>query len=88
MHDLHKLKSALVRELEEYGRKGDMSKASLDMVDKLAHAAKNVAKVIESCDGEEEVKEEASDVYVKPDGSYRTIGAHTKEELIRLIESM
>lgn len=52
MHDLYKLKDSLVEELEKLGKQ-DLSKSSLDTIDKLAHAAKNVAKVIECCEDEE-----------------------------------
>lgn len=47
MHELYELKDRLVKELEEYGRKGDLSAGSLDVVDKLAHSVKNICKVIE-----------------------------------------
>ncbi len=53
MHDLYKLKETLVKELEEMGKSGDLSKSALEDIDKLAHAAKNVAKVIEACEEEE-----------------------------------
>jgi len=53
MHDLYKLKETLVKELEDYGKSGDLSKSALDDIDKLAHAAKNVTKVIEACEEEE-----------------------------------
>ena len=52
MHDLYKLKDNLVKELEDLGKQ-DLSKGNLDTVDKLAHAAKNVAKVIECCEKDE-----------------------------------
>ena len=52
MHDLYKLKDNLVNELEELGKQG-LGKSNLETVDKLAHAAKNVAKVIECCEKEE-----------------------------------
>ena len=42
MHNLYKLKGMLVNELEEYGKRGEMNKATLDAVNKIAHAAKNV----------------------------------------------
>ena len=48
MDDLYKLKSMLCDELSEYGKKGDLTAGSLDVVDKLAHAAKNVEKLIEA----------------------------------------
>ena len=50
MHDLYNLKEMLVKELEEFGKSGNLSKTSLDTIDKLAHATKNVAKVIECCE--------------------------------------
>lgn len=50
MHDLYELKDRLVKELENYGKKGDLSAGSLDVVDKLAHAAKNLCKVIEDAE--------------------------------------
>ena len=52
MHDLYKLKEDLVKELGELGKQG-VTKSSLESIDKLAHAAKNVAKVIESCEEEQ-----------------------------------
>ena len=53
MHDLYKLKEMLVKELEDYGKRGDLSKNALEDIDKLAHAAKNIAKVIEACEQDE-----------------------------------
>lgn len=47
MEELYKLKEMLCSELEEYGRKGEMSAGSLEIVDKLAHAVKNIDKIIE-----------------------------------------
>lgn len=47
MHDLYELKETLCRKLEEYGRKGDITASSLEVIDKLAHAVKNIGKVIE-----------------------------------------
>lgn len=53
MHELNNLKTMLVRELEEHGKSGNFTKTSLDTIDKLAHAAKNVCKVIEACESDE-----------------------------------
>ena len=53
MHDLYKLKETLVKELEDYGKRGDLSKNALEDIDKLAHSAKNIAKVIEACEQDE-----------------------------------
>ena len=52
MHDLKNLKDMLCRELSDYGRDGTLSLSSLDTIDTLAHAAKNVAKLIEYGDEE------------------------------------
>lgn len=51
MHKLYELKEMLCEELEKYGDKRDLSTGSLEVVDKLAHAIKNIDKIIES--GEE-----------------------------------
>lgn len=50
MHDIYELKEKLLKELEEYGRKG-VSTGSLDVVDKLAHTIKNLCKILEESDG-------------------------------------
>ena len=56
MHDLYKLKDMLVEELKEFGKKGELSTGSLDTIDTLAHATKNLEKVIE-CEEDEEQHE-------------------------------
>ena len=48
MHEIYELKEMLCKELEEYGKKGDLTAGSLDVVDKLAHTIKNLDKIIES----------------------------------------
>lgn len=123
MHELYKLKDSLVKELEDLGKQG-VNKSNVEMIDKLAHAAKNVGKVIECCEDEKYSNRgysrrmsyadgrsyaDASYAYpeedfVRPDGSYSRRGrsrdsmgrysseggvdAHTKEELMKLIEKM
>lgn len=67
MHELNELKEMLCNELEEYGRKGNLSSGTLDVVDKLAHAVKNLDKIIE--------KEEGGS-YEYRDGSYRGNGSY------------
>ena len=52
MHDLKNLKDMLCKELSDYGRDGSLSLSSLNTIDTLAHAAKNVAKLIEYGDEE------------------------------------
>lgn len=47
MHKLHELKEMLCEELEEYASKGKLDVGGLDIVDKLAHAVKNLDKIIE-----------------------------------------
>ena len=47
MHALYDLKDMLCKELEEYGKKGELSAGTLDIVDKLAHTIKNLDKIIE-----------------------------------------
>lgn len=60
MEKLYELKEMLCRELEKYASK-DISASNLEYVDKLAHAIKNLDKIIES-------KDEGSYAY---GGSYR-----------------
>lgn len=47
MHAIYELKEMLCEELEEYGRKGELTAGALDVVDKLAHTIKNIDKIIE-----------------------------------------
>ena len=46
MHELNQLRDKLIDELKKYSSK-DMNAAALEMVDKLAHAAKNVCKIVD-----------------------------------------
>lgn len=52
MHELYELKDKLCEELEEYGSK-EMTAGSLEVIDKLAHAIKNLDKIIEAYEEEE-----------------------------------
>lgn len=52
MQDLYKLKDMLCKELKEYGKQGELTAGTLDVVDKLAHALKNLDKVIDKMDEE------------------------------------
>lgn len=52
MHELYELKDKLLQELEEYGTK-ELSAGTLDVVDKLSHAIKNICKIIEMKEDEE-----------------------------------
>ena len=52
MKELYELKEMLMEELKKYGKKGEMSSGSLDVVDKLSHAIKNLCRIIEDAEGE------------------------------------
>jgi hypothetical protein len=49
MKELYELKERLIDELKDYGKR-DLSGSSLDMIDKLAHATKNLCKIIDDSD--------------------------------------
>lgn len=66
MHNLYKLKENIVKELEELGGQ-NLTKSNLEDIDKLAHAGKNVAKIIECCEEEE---------YSKAMGGYSRRGSY------------
>lgn len=66
MHKLYELKETLVKELERYADNQTLDLQTLDVIDKLAHAGKNVCKIIETC--EEEQYSEAMN-----GGSYRSM---------------
>lgn len=48
MDKLYELKEMLCEELEEYGSKDKLDVGGLEIVDKLAHAIKNIDKIIEA----------------------------------------
>ena len=75
MNKLVKLKKMLVNELEGFADSNTLTKNSLDMIDTLAHATKNLVKVMESCESDEFVAAEHED-------------RATKEELMKLIERL
>ena len=49
MKELHTLKERLIDELKDYG-KMELTAANLEKIDTLAHAAKNVCKIIDESD--------------------------------------
>lgn len=63
MHELYQLKEMLCKELEEYGRKGEVTANTLEIVDKLAHAVKNLGKIIEMYEEEEEYSMDGGNAY-------------------------
>lgn len=52
MHELYELRDKLCDELKEQGRKG-ISSGTIGTIDTLAHAIKNVDKIIECDEGDE-----------------------------------
>lgn len=65
MHKLHNLKKMLLESLDEFADKGVSNSTDLKTVDMMAHAAKNLGKVIEMCE------EEDSGSSFRRGGSYR-----------------
>ena len=61
---LYTLKEKLCKELDEYSGK-DLSPQSLEVIDKLCHAIKNLNKIIEKCE-----EDEYSNTYRMPYGMY------------------
>lgn len=53
MHNLYRLRDMLCEELEKFGEHDIVSSGSLELVDKLAHAIKNLDKIIECEEGGE-----------------------------------
>lgn len=51
MKGLYKLRDMLCDELEKFGENGELSAGALETVDKLAHAIKNIDKVLEGEEG-------------------------------------
>lgn len=51
MHAVYELRERLCEELEEYGKKRELSAGALDVVDKLAHTIKNLDKILECYEG-------------------------------------
>ena len=70
MHDIMNLKEMLVDELSEYGRKGELNAKTLETVDTLAHATKNLCKIIEAAE-DEEYSERGRSSYERGGSSYR-----------------
>lgn len=51
MHELYELKEKLCDELKDYGAK-EVTASNLEVIDKLAHATKNIDKIIEGYEGD------------------------------------
>lgn len=50
MQELYVLKEKLMKELCEYGKKDTIDTVTLNTIDTIAHALKNVCKVIRDCE--------------------------------------
>lgn len=96
MHELHTLKEKLCAELEKYSSK-EITASNLEYIDKLAHAAKNVAKLCE--DGEystRNMRRDAMGRYASESGMLHELRElrkkapddRTKMEFDRFIEKM
>lgn len=48
MGEIYDLKEKIMNELKKYASKPDLSASSLEAIDKLAHTAKNLCKIIEN----------------------------------------
>ena len=53
MHAIYDLREMLCKQLEDYGKKGELTADVLERVDMLAHAVKNLDKIIETKEMEE-----------------------------------
>lgn len=69
---MKELKDKLMSELKEYS-KGELTHGSLEVIDKLAHALKNVMKIEMMC---------------ADSGEYEKSGNEIKEELKAIIEKI
>lgn len=70
MKELYELKETLCDKLKEYGKQRELTANSLDIVDKLAHAVKNIDKIIESSEGGEYSERYPMPMMMYRDGSY------------------
>ena len=76
---LTELKEKLMREMEMISAKQQLTMADINMIDTLAHAIKNLCKVIEDMGGQESGYSERHYVrghYSRDDGSYGGGGSH------------
>ena len=78
MHALYELKDVLMSELEEYGKKGELSAGSLEIIDKLCHAIKNLDKIIWCCEEDGYSNKTMSVSY--RDGRYDDMGYSRKRD--------
>lgn len=75
MEELYELKEKLCKELKKYNEKDGITKAEeVEMIDTLAHAVKNIDKIIMSYEYEDGHSSRSSNSYrfynVRPQGNY------------------
>ena len=80
MHALYELKDMLCKELEEYGKKGELTAGSLDVIDKLAHATKNLDKIIKEHEEEEYSNRGMNDVSYRGASYARGRGSNVRRD--------
>ena len=68
MHELYEIKEMLMEELKQYSNKSELTSGTLEVVDKLTHAIKNICKIIEAYEEEEEYSSRSS--YARGGNSY------------------
>ena len=83
MHNLIRLRDMLIKELEVFGENGSLSKASLATIDTLAHATKNVMKIVDGCSSDDYNHLKDSELNTE-----KFSDESMKKELMRLIERM
>lgn len=81
MHELYELKEKLCKELKKYGSK-ELSAGSLEVVDKLAHAVKNLDKIIMAYEDEDYSSRSYRGSYTggSYDGGYSSRRRYSREE--------
>lgn len=70
MRELEELRDTLCSELKEYNRQDEISRESLHEIDTLAHAIKNIDKIIDKEDGYSERRYSERGAYENYRGSY------------------
>lgn len=74
MQELYELKDKLCKELKEYAKKDKLDASSLQIVDTLSHSLKNVCKIIESY----EIEDNGYSNFTMPRVSYTNDMSYTR----------
>lgn len=90
MHELHELRKNLCKELKTYGKQETISINTLDIVDRLSHAIKNLDKIIahNEKEGYGDTKVEDSMISELTDMMNRSENSDIREELRRLVKKV